>query len=250
MERNKLIILIAGSVILVILLFLLIVLERAENTENSGPSTSGDNTGTELESSGTDSNTGTSNNISESAIDDSALIESDEELRQYAQEAISNTSFNKQAEELTQETLYDHALLYQRYTFLFEDQAAEEGSAEDDARWMSLEIKAWFDFAQEKYGFSYEPEDLAAFVENDSDTEEETSTRLLLEELASINDNLYYRQLEFHYLRPYIWATIKDDVAKENGEDPDDDLTYLYYDIDQQVMEKLMESHPELIDTN
>ncbi|UTR15728.1 hypothetical protein MM221_03840 [Salipaludibacillus sp. LMS25] len=249
MERNKLIILIAGFVILIILIFLLIVLEREDNPANPGPNTNSGNTETELNNS-TSNNTETSNNVSQSAVDESTLTESEEELRTYAKEAISNTTFNDQAEELTQETLYDHALLYQQYTLLFEDQAAEEGSAEDDARWMALELKAWYDFAQENYGFSYEPEELATFVKNDTDTEEETSTRLLLEELASVNDHLYYRQLEFHYLRPYIWATIKDDVAQENGEDPDDDLTYLYYEVDQQVMEELMKSHPDLIDAH
>ncbi|WP_280770015.1 hypothetical protein [Salipaludibacillus daqingensis] len=266
MQRNKLIILSIGTVILTILVIVMIFLERGETTSNGA--------GSNAVVTDTNSSTNTASNEDNAQQDDESLnvqsensIEEDEniydlseeELREKAREAIDSSTINDSETEMTKDSLYNHSLLNQKFrNSLDEETNSTEEDVEQNAEWLSIELMGWYDYAQDKYDFNYSEDQFLSFIENENYIEDEEMMAIaLFEELKQINENAYIRQLETNYLKAFIWESIQDDVASEmsddvsgmdNDNDNDENEYRLFLAFEQEIMSDLVEKNPNLVE--
>jgi hypothetical protein len=256
MQKSKLIILIAGSVILLILSTIMFILERdnqAGNTTDPEVGVTNENQlGEEAEPGDeavTPENDGGQSNDATAGLNG----EEEEDLRENAHEAISKSSVNENETDMSEQTLFNHSVLYRTYQMFDEDSLIDEEDIEQDAEWISVELMGWHDHASREYGFDYSDDDFVNYVEEENFLEEDTHTIILLEELAETNENLYKRQLEIHFIKQFIWESIKEDVAAEAGEETDlsdENYQQLFYSFEQEVIEELIENNPSLFEEN
>lgn len=262
MQKNKIIILTTGTIILIILVVLMIFLERDRTN-----------------SSGTESNIILSNNNSDEVDiqhnpDDSSInIQTDQdtsndpnaetlndfdetEVREKAIEAITSHALNESATEMTEETLYAHSLLNQNFREMMIDESiTKEEDEKQNAEWIAIELMGWHDHATEHYQFNYSEERFLTFIEDQNYLENQDAiTSILFEQLKNIDNNLYIRQLETHYLKPFIWHNIEDEVASNMSEDfsdleEDDEEYQVFLSFDQEIMSNLVEKNPNLFES-
>ncbi|WP_416151581.1 hypothetical protein ACM26V_11665 [Salipaludibacillus sp. HK11] len=265
MQKNKLIILLIGSTILIVLVIYMVMLEseqpNSNNSTESNITTSSDDSFDEEQQENSQENSGNFLNAeSENELTDGnneEINDTDEhEAREKAIETISNQNLNESVNELTQDTLYEHLVLYQNFRFMLndEDEVTREEDIESNAEWIAIELKGWHDHASENYQFTYSKDQFLAFVEEENYLEDEDMITLVLyDELKKVNEDLYVRQLETHYLKPYIWNSVEDQVAAEfSDEVPDNDenrRSLLYSSLEQEIMTKLVEENPNFFDT-
>ncbi|WP_078594888.1 hypothetical protein [Evansella clarkii] len=255
MSTNKKIYFGAGAVILLALSLLMIVMTMNEPQNGASQPQVSQDSGSEpeeTESSGSDSNT----NITDEPAGEENILETDqfnsEEIIDYAEEAVSKTGLTSSIDGPRIESFREHALLQQNFLSLMGQNLSEEGEMENEAEWSAKELNAWMAVAEEETGFSYSEEKFMEFVnEEQYIAEDDQETKILLDVLLEEDDNLYLRQLEYLYMRPFIWQSVKpaleEEYEQESGE-ADEDYEYrLYLVYGEAISAYLDENHPELM---
>ncbi|PYZ93841.1 hypothetical protein CR194_11925 [Salipaludibacillus keqinensis] len=260
MQRNKIIILIAGTIILLILIFIMSWLDREGSSPNTTQSNSGvtettENTNNEIQN---DEQSNSENSLNVQS--DEGLNEANEgtnelddrEIQEIAQETILQHDLNESATELSEETLYNHFLLFSDYrSTISEEEDLASNENESQGEWPAIELKGWYDHAVEEYQFTYSEDHFLQFIREENLLEnEERSLKILFDELENTNENLYIRQLEIHYLKPYIWENVKQQVASDTSEDSTEDEDYQHFrSFEQEILNDLIEKHPEMFES-
>ncbi|UCZ52401.1 hypothetical protein LGQ02_16375 [Bacillus shivajii] len=250
---------IAGAIILVALSVLMLYLYQTDptsypierNNEQEQDTTVNENTDNMENINITNEN----NNENEEHLSDSTNEDEleEKEYKEHAQTVI-NEHYLPHHEYPTKQSFFDHALLNQEYTMLTDGFHLEEEEANEyDARLTAIELVSWLEVAQQRKGFEYNENTFLSFVENNGLREElEDSARVFLNELEKENELLLVRQLEFRFLKPYIWNEIKSDVmATEEMKEDETEEEYnfrMYYEFEQDVFEYLIENYPEVVD--
>lgn len=271
MQKNKLIILSIGSIILIILVGMMIFLERDDRTNPSAPQSNiavSDNNSNEAEV----QNNSDGSSINNQTDQDSSIDQNNEslnnidetdvkvkEVREKVAEAIKTHELNETATEMTKETLYAHSLLNQNLSQDFRKMKDDESFTNEDdvkqnAEWTAIELMGWHDHATDNYQFNYSEQRFLAFIEDQNLLEEEDiMTSVLLEQLKNTNNNVYIRQLEILYLKPFIWDSIEDEVASNMSNDfsdleEEEEQYQVFLAFDQEVISNLVEKHPNLFE--
>ncbi|RKL66808.1 hypothetical protein CR203_13310 [Salipaludibacillus neizhouensis] len=256
MHKNKVIILAIGTVILIALSIAMFYLE------GQGPNSISD-TGPEVSQSGNEENQETSEQGSTSSTpegninqgDDTGQVtdntiegEGQDTLRRYAKESISESNFTSESSNLTQESLLNQSKLAQTYYLKQEESTIGSENIETEAKLISLELIGWKEHAEENYSFTYSFDDFIEFLNQEEYLEEDSNepNDILLEELKKTDEELYHRQLELQYLKPFIWDSIESEIAPE-GNTEDNNNKY-FNDFEQQILGKIFEENPQLIE--
>ncbi|SDZ30102.1 hypothetical protein SAMN05421736_109101 [Evansella caseinilytica] len=180
----------------------------------------------------------------------------EEELRKAAREAINGVSLSRSTSDPSEQTFYEHSYLNQYYSNILgehqiEEEANNDSAMREEAKWVAKELVAWINIAAEKTQFAYSETEFLEYVENEHLLQEDDSrTIALLNELKSDSESLYIRHLEFQYLKSFIWSKTQEQLKQENeqrdGETEEDYLYRLYLAFEDEVMSSLLESYPEL----
>lgn len=176
----------------------------------------------------------------------------DEDLQHFIDEAISKAPLNPTYTEPTEQSLYEHAYLYQYVTNLVGDRLSIEEELDEESEWIAKELYAWIITATEIANFQYNEVDFISFVQKENYLkEDDLQTTAILTALKEKNESLYIRHLEFHYIKPYIWSVIESEFQKQFPQDKDEtdeDYTYrLYLQFQENVTDYLIQKYPELM---
>ncbi|UTR11489.1 hypothetical protein MM300_03925 [Evansella sp. LMS18] len=255
MSKNKKIYFGAGAVILLALSLLMIVMTMDEPQNGaSQPQVSQDSASEteETESNGSDSN----DNVTDEPVGEGSILGddqfNDDEIMEYAEEAVSNTSLTSSIDGPRIESFREHALLRQNYLNLMGQNLSEEDEMENEADWSAKELNAWIAVAEEETGFTYSEDEFMEFVNEEGYIEEDDQeTRILLHVLSEEDDNLYTRQLEYLYMRPFVWQSVKpalEEQYEQESDESDEEYEYrLYLELGEAISAYLDENHPELM---
>lgn len=257
MHKNKVIILAIGTVILIALSITMFYMERQSftNISESGP---------EIPDSEKEENVGNSEEGSPSSTPEGNIDQSDntgqvtedtlggddqDTLREYAEEAINEINVTDESTELSQESLYKQSLLAHTYNLKLDEESIGSDNFEPEAEWISLELISWKDHAEENYSFTYSLDNFLEFLNQEEylQEEEDEANLILLDELNNEDENLYHRQLEVQYLKPFIWASIESEIVPEANSE-NNEISQHFREFEQEIMEKLIEENPQLID--
>ncbi|WP_147804506.1 hypothetical protein [Alkalicoccus halolimnae] len=258
MPRNKLIILGAGALILIILSILLFVMDSEEqviqtedidNTEASETSPETDETAGADPASGSDSSIDIEG--SEEDLMENVEADTEEEYRESTREALEeftpdeNDSFSREAFE-------DHALLFTLYQQETEESVVEEGESASAAEYVAIEMNGWKNFAEENYDFTYDQSEFMQFAEEEQSQalDQDAEVRIFIDELEQEDPELSRQQLEFQFALSYIWHSIQDEAAEEYDVNPQSTTEWnqLYFEIEQRVFNYISEENPEFIE--
>lgn len=249
MSKLQKILLISGSVILIILSSILVMMYRAAPDEEQllNQANNIQNASTTSEENMNTLNI-TSNGENQEATGVNEI--EDEELQQYIREALENVTLNTSYTEPTEQSFFEHALLYQYVTNLTGDRLSLE-EMEEEASWIAKELYAWVVVANEKADFQYEEEAFLSFIEEENFVnEDDLQTIAILNALKERDESLYVRHLEYHYMKPYIWSQIEDElqkqISKKEGETEEDYTYRLYLHFQDSVTDYLIEHYPQL----
>ncbi|QKS72136.1 hypothetical protein FLK61_36365 [Paenalkalicoccus suaedae] len=247
MARNKIFILAGGLVILIALSALLILSDQtgefqvAEDDLNT----------VQLEdesSEQTPSSGGDSVPLQEDiAISEGETLDPDiqEDLIEQAQDALEAYRPDPNLEPFSSEALYEHALLYNAYQIQDDENVLEEDLIQEDAEWIALELRAWFEYAEDEVGYSYDEEDLLRYVENEEAlSDSNASLTVLLDELEADDESLYLRQLEYQFAKSFLWGQISE------GSLSDEEEIQAYYATESEILERLSEQNPGLFNSD
>ncbi|MDG5787819.1 hypothetical protein QA612_09940 [Evansella sp. AB-P1] len=176
--------------------------------------------------------------------------EDEEDLREFAEEAIERVTLTP-LEAPSEQSFFEHARLDQVLSSLMGSNFTEDIELEDEARWVARDLQAWMQVATETADFSYSDEDFLAFVEEENFLEEDDLKKtVLVNELKRIDDSLYVRHLEYHYLKPFIWNNIESHFSSQssqNHRETDEEYLYrIFLQFEDEVTNHLLESYPEL----
>lgn len=256
MTQKKKSFFIIGGLLFVFLSFILVLMYDTEPIQQQPdsaandlpPANEGDASSSNMESINitSDDNDDATSTIGNNTIDE-------DELKQYAKEAIEEASLTDTLSEPSERSFFEHAYLYQYYSNLMGERLSEDEEMEDEADWVAKELAAWYEMAGEIGDFNYSESEFIQYVsEQNFLVEEDIRTVTLLNELRNKSETLYNRQLEYHYMRLFIWESIQDQLAENNQQNPDeaeeDYLQRLYREFEGNVTEYLIEKYPELLE--
>lgn len=257
MHKNKVIILAIGTVILIALSITMFYLESQTpsdlsetNLSEADPEVTDDSNNSIENESSSSSPDGNINQAEDTIENDGETLSEEEQtdLQEYAIEAIEEANVNEQAEELSLETLYTHSVINQAYNINSNEDTLSSDNLDQEAEWISHELMGWKEHAEDNYSFEYSEDDFLNFINQENYLEEEdTSTIILLNELENVSENAYHRHLELLYLRPFIWSSIERDINDESENNESGDMSH-FREFEHEVLEKIIEENPDLID--
>ena len=176
---------------------------------------------------------------------------SGEELESFAREAITNNTLSSSLDKPGIQSFKEHARLHQYYYALMGENLSDEGEAENEAEWVAKELNSWMEVAADM-AFSYSEKDFEDFINREAFlTGASSETSVLINELKKEDENLYIRHLEYKFIKPFVWESVKSTLTEEYSQDDDetdDEYNFrLFLVFEEKVFDYLDENHPELM---
>ncbi|ADU31576.1 hypothetical protein [Evansella cellulosilytica] len=169
-----------------------------------------------------------------------------------AQEAISKVSLSISLTEPGEQAFLEHARLNQIYMGLIGERLSEDEDVDAEAEWMAKELSTWMHIAKETGDFEYNEEAFLNYVSSEALIEnDDLATTTMLHELKEESEVVYHRHLEYHYLKSFIWHSIKDVYSAEESQqvgETDEEYSFrLYLRFEQKIIEYMIDTYPELL---
>lgn len=257
MPKQKLLILGAGALILMILSIALFLLDGEQqviqsddlsnNTETSNQEAASTETNSEQTDAGNTINIESENSSTTESIDE----ETEEELRERAQNTLDDY-LPEEHDSFSREAFEEHATAYLHFQQQDEDGTIEEDSIASNAEWIAIEMNGWYTYAQDQYNFNYSENTFEAYVEEEQQHPlgNDAEVRIFIEEMEQENPAVAQQHREYHFAQSYIWHEIQEDAAAEADVSPQsvEQWNQLYYAVEQEVFERISEDHPELLE--
>lgn len=251
MTKLQKILLISGSATLLVLSSILIFIDRSvPDAELSTHSRA-------LEYEDTSNENKNNLNVIESNIeenvDEMATDQIDDsKLRAHIEGAMAYVTLNTAHSQPSEQSFFEHAVLYQYVTSLEGDRLSLEEEIEEEARWVAKDLQAWLIVAEEETSFQYDEKEFLSFVDKEGFlAEDDLQTTAILNRLREENENLYKRHLEYHYIKPYIWSQVQIDFQQkqqQKADQTDEEYLYqLYLLFEEKIADYLIENNPELL---
>ncbi|CAM3982834.1 hypothetical protein [Alkalicoccus chagannorensis] len=257
MPKQKLIVLIAGAVVLVILSAVLMLTEddrEAMNSEDepqlANEETASSEPAGETDDAGASSGNAVNIDSSEPQEEEASISEErEEQLREAAEEALD--TFTPDVEEpFTYEAFEGQALVQSLYQSGQEEGGTISEDMETNAEWLAVELSAWRDHAEDAYGFSFDQASFEAYVEEQENVSLEGSAEVmvLVDTLNEAESSLGDQQLHYQYGIPFIWHEIQDEAAGGESPEATTELNALFYEEQQEVFERIQSENPDMME--